>query len=64
MMPTILSRALRLEDEWGPEVLSFGVMCAVFYAYRQGNTSPLPGAGLPFASEPAMMSAHETQFVF
>jgi hypothetical protein len=23
-----------------------------------------PPAGLPFASEPAMMSAHETQFIF
>jgi hypothetical protein len=35
MTPIILSRALRPEDEWGPEVLSFAVMDKVFYAYRQ-----------------------------
>jgi hypothetical protein len=60
MMPIILSRALFVDDEWGPELLSFTVMSKVFYAYCQLNTSPPPVTGLPFASEPAMMSAHDT----
>ncbi len=47
-MPITLSRALRLEEEWVPEVLSFAVICKVFYAHCRGNASPPLGGILVF----------------